>query len=254
MFKTIEMEGGPGGPQWLSDHPNPGARSEYITREAQLLDVRNPVRDTRAFAQTQARLGRMAPAPTTEAATRNAAAQRGSTPAPEERPPTGRSGVVAAPSSRYTAYVEGDLFRVSVPSNWREVARNDAVTFAPDGAYGGTSGPDGFTHGMEIGIVRNERHDLRTATGELVASFARANPNLRQPAGYVRSPISGRAGLRVALTNAPDATGEQEGIALSTTLLRDGTLFYAFGVAPRERVEGYAATFRRIVASIQIMD
>jgi hypothetical protein len=126
--------------------------------------------------------------------------------------------------------------------------------FAPDGAYGGTSGPDGFTHGMEIGIVRNERHDLRTATGELVASFARANPNLRQPAGYVRSPISGRAGLRVALTNAPDATGEQEGIALSTTLLRDGTLFYAFGVAPRERVEGYAATFRRIVASIQIMD
>jgi len=41
MFKTIEMEGGSGGPQWLSDHPNPGARSEYITREAQLLDVRN---------------------------------------------------------------------------------------------------------------------------------------------------------------------------------------------------------------------
>lgn len=41
------------------------ARSEYI------LDVRNPVRDTRAFAQIQARLGRMAPAPTTEAATTN---------------------------------------------------------------------------------------------------------------------------------------------------------------------------------------
>jgi len=100
MFKTIEMEGGSGGPQWLSDHPNPGARSEYITREAQLLDVRNPVRDTRAFAQTQARLGRMAPAPTTEAATRNAAARRGSTPAPEERPPTGRSATRSCASIR----------------------------------------------------------------------------------------------------------------------------------------------------------
>src|SRR5438105_5130758 len=33
MFRTIEKQGGPGGPQWLSDHPNPGNRVEYITRE-----------------------------------------------------------------------------------------------------------------------------------------------------------------------------------------------------------------------------
>src|SRR6185436_14289344 len=35
MFKTIEKQGGSGGPQWLSDHPNPGDRYDYITREAQ---------------------------------------------------------------------------------------------------------------------------------------------------------------------------------------------------------------------------
>ncbi len=28
MFKTIEKQGGSGGPQWLSDHPNPGDRYE----------------------------------------------------------------------------------------------------------------------------------------------------------------------------------------------------------------------------------
>src|SRR6266542_198141 len=43
MFKTIEKQSGPGGPQWLSDHPNPGDRSEYIAREAQLLRVENPI-------------------------------------------------------------------------------------------------------------------------------------------------------------------------------------------------------------------
>jgi len=42
----------------------------------------------------------MAPAPTTEAATRNAAARRGSTPAPEERPPTGRSATRSCASIR----------------------------------------------------------------------------------------------------------------------------------------------------------
>src|SRR5436309_4801116 len=45
MFKTIEKQSGPGGPQWLSDHPNPGNRVEYITREAQVLRVESPVRD-----------------------------------------------------------------------------------------------------------------------------------------------------------------------------------------------------------------
>src|SRR5262249_21869461 len=33
MFRTIEKQGGSGGPQWLSDHPNPGNRIEYITQE-----------------------------------------------------------------------------------------------------------------------------------------------------------------------------------------------------------------------------
>src|SRR5205823_7662272 len=48
VFKTIEEQSGPGGPQWLSDHPNPGNRYEYITAEARMLRVENPVRDTRA--------------------------------------------------------------------------------------------------------------------------------------------------------------------------------------------------------------
>src|SRR5262245_51611264 len=47
MFKTIEKQSGPGGPQWLSDHPNPGDRYNYITEEARVLRVDNPIRDTR---------------------------------------------------------------------------------------------------------------------------------------------------------------------------------------------------------------
>src|SRR3954449_12831722 len=59
MFKTIEKQGGSGGPQWLSDHPNPGDRVEYITREAQALRVEQPLRDTREFQQVQAHLKQM---------------------------------------------------------------------------------------------------------------------------------------------------------------------------------------------------
>src|SRR5918996_34033 len=39
MFRTIEKEAGGRAPEWVSNHPNPGNRAEYITREAQLLRV-----------------------------------------------------------------------------------------------------------------------------------------------------------------------------------------------------------------------
>ena len=42
MFRTIEQQGGGGGPEWMSSHPNPGNRSAYITQEARLLRVETP--------------------------------------------------------------------------------------------------------------------------------------------------------------------------------------------------------------------
>jgi hypothetical protein len=253
MFKTIEKQSGSGGPQWLSDHPDPGDRSAYITREAQMLRVRDVVRDTRAFTQAQARLRRMAPAPTTEEATRNATGRRGSAP-PSNGGRRGPSGDVASPSSSYTSYTEGNLFRVSVPSNWRELPGSEAVTFAPDGAYGNTGQQGGnFTHGMEIGIARNETHDLQTATEELVSTFAAGNPNLSRPSAYERLTIGRRQGLRTALSNGSNATGQQERIAVFTMLLPDGNLFYALGVAPRDRFSEYDDAFRRVIGSIEIM-
>jgi beta-barrel assembly-enhancing protease len=64
MFKTIQQGRASGGPSWLSDHPDPGDRYESITRESQLLTVRTPVHDVRAFTKAQRRLRQMAPAPT----------------------------------------------------------------------------------------------------------------------------------------------------------------------------------------------
>jgi hypothetical protein len=248
MFETIEKQGGSGGPQWLSDHPDPGDRAAAITREAALVRVQNPVRETPAFASAQARLRAMPPAPTTEDARRAATGTAG--------PATAgglETGPVAPPSSSYTAYTEGDLFRIRVPSNWRERPGNNAVTFAPDGAYGTTGGQAGFTHGMEIGVARNETHDLRTATDELITSFAASNQDLSRPASYDPVRIGERQGIHTTLSNGANAAGQQERIAVFSMLLDDGTLFYALGVAPRERFSEYENVFRTIIRSIEIM-
>ena len=252
MFKTIEKQGGPGGPQWLSDHPNPGDRAAYITKEAQALRVENPVGDSRGFSQVQARLKQMPAAPTTEQATKNTGGNR----------PTGTSGSgggmptgrVAAPSSNFKTYTEGNMFKVSVPSNWREIPGQSAVTFAPEGAYGQANGQNVFTHGVEIGGARNETHDLQTATNELLDSLAQANPGLSRSSGYDQVRIAGRPGLRTVLTNSQSATGQPESIAVFTTQLRDGNLFYAVAVAPQTDFGAYRGVFDKVIRSIQLME
>jgi Zn-dependent protease with chaperone function len=56
MFRILERLGGGKGPEWLSDHPNPGNRYEAINREASSLRVSNPVANAGEFRQIQARL------------------------------------------------------------------------------------------------------------------------------------------------------------------------------------------------------
>jgi hypothetical protein len=122
------------------------------------------------------------------------------------------------------------------------------VTFAPEGAYGDNV----FTHGTQIGVSRNEDHDLQTATDELLQGLRQSNPRLSAPGNYQRGTIGGRQALHAALSNVSDATGGQEVVDLYTTLLSDGSLFYVIGVSPRQEFNAYSPVFRKVVNSIQL--
>jgi len=254
VFRTIEQESGPGGPQWMSDHPNPGNRYEYITKEAQMLRVSsNAQRDSSQFRSAQSYLRTLPQAPTSEQWARTHSTNTNQTTGTSGRAPDSRpsAGNIPRPETRYQTYTEGNLFRVNVPSNWREVASNNSVTFAPEGAYGTMNGSSVFTHGVEMGVSRNESHDLQTATDELLQGLLQSNPRLSASRNYDRGSIGGRQGLHTTATNVSDVTGGQEAIEVYTTLLADGSLFYVFGVAPREEYSAYTGAFRNVVRSIQ---
>jgi beta-barrel assembly-enhancing protease len=64
MFETIERQSkssGGGAPQWMSSHPNPGNRTVYITKEAELLTIASPA-DQKDFAPTKAAFASLPPA------------------------------------------------------------------------------------------------------------------------------------------------------------------------------------------------
>ena len=251
MFRTIEQEGGGRAPEWLSNHPNPGNRAEYITREAQSLRVQNPIRNTEGFEMVQSHLGQMPPAPTTEEAARGVRTGTNRAPSGTNTPRTGSR--VEAPSSKTVTYNEGDVFRITVPSNWRELASESTVTFAPEGGYGEAGGSSVFTHGVQAGISRVEDHSLEEATEELIAAFAQSNPQLGRAGNAATVRIDGRSAMRTPLTNVSDATGRRERILLYTTRMQDGTLFFLVGVSPEDQWNTYQPVINRVVSSIRFL-
>jgi beta-barrel assembly-enhancing protease len=253
MFQTIAKQGGGGGPQFMSDHPDPGNRQAYIAEEASHLRIEGQAGDSREFARVRDRLRSMSPAPTTEQVTRRGTPTptRSGQPAPDARD---IGTHVAPPSSRYKTYTEGNLFRVSVPDNWRERATSASVTFAPDGAHGQVQGHTVFTHGMQLGVTRNEVHSLEEATEEFIDGLAQSNPSLRAAGRLQNTKLSGRDGLVATLENVSDVTGRGETVTVFTTLLRDGNLFYCIAVAPQDEYQTYQRSFQRVTQSIRISD
>jgi hypothetical protein len=161
---------------------------------------------------------------------------------------------VAPPSSDFTTYIEGELVRVSIPSNWRELPGSNAVTFAPEGAYGNAGVKSVFTHGVGMGLARNDKRNLRVTSNDFIESYVLVNSIPGRIFRYRSVTIGDRSGLHTILSTVSEATGERERIEVFTTLLRDDTLFYVLAVTPRHCASDYAATFRQVVRSIEIMD
>jgi len=247
MFKTLASEGG-GGPEWLSDHPNPGNREQRIIQEAKLLNAtNNPYGNTAEFQRVQARLKGMSPALTAKQIEQQNQRRSVGT--------TGRVVNVDPPSDSFRTYQPSNAMRVSVPANWNPVeSGGSSITYAPQGAYfQGDNGGSTFTHGVEVGISQGTGN-LQNDTNSLLRNFAQSNPQLQQSGRARNESVAGRSGITVQLANVSEVTGQPEYISLSTTELRNGNLLYMIGVAPRNEAGTYDNAFKKIRENIQVAD
>jgi hypothetical protein len=247
MFETIQKQGGGSPPQWLSSHPNPGNRTQYINAEAQQLRIAARP-DTGGFQQTRSRLGSLPPARTMAEVERGGGRNGEAAPAS-----VGRVGEpVPQPARQYRTVRGGQLFQVQVPTNWQAVQSNNAIKYVPQNGYGEYRGETTLTHGVELGVARASSRDLHQATQTLIDGFVRSNDGMQ--AGQQQSGrLANRAAIRSALIGR-SALGGRERVDVYTTQLRDGNLFYVITVAP-EREEGtYNAAFNRVVQSVRLND
>ena len=248
MFRTIEQQGGGGGPEWMSTHPNPGNRYEAINREAQYLRVSsNPIKVTRDFERIQAKFRAMPKARTMAEITKENPAGQGT----ENPTASGKySNNVPTPSSRIRAYTDVSWLRVSVPSNWQDFGSQDGAQFAPEGAFG----DQGITHGVMLGVYAGQGNNLRTKSEAYVSETLQGNSYLRQNGSLVSRNLAGRNGYTTQLSGRSPVTGKTEVVTVYTTQLRNGQVFYAVTVVPNDESYDYSTAFRNVLSSLRLSE
>ena len=252
MFETIERESkssGGSGPQWMSSHPNPGNRTVYITKEAEMVKLGAPA-DQSGFQPIKGAFAAMPPAKSM------AEVERGKSGSGGERGPqsVGTPGQpVPAPASQYRTLNGGKVFRADVPSNWTSVSSNSSIKVVPQNGYGPLNGETVFSHGVEFGVVKAQSRDLQEATNAWLNAIGQSNPELRAAGPQQAIRLSQRSALATPLVNA-SALGGQERVGLYTTFLADGSLFYYLTIVPDRDAQDYQEAFRRIGQSLRLTE
>ena len=267
MFQIIEKKYGSGGAQFLSDHPNPGNRVQYVDREIAALPAKSHyITDTPQFDRIhalvtgQSSLGNASVGQPTASSTQAPAASSsaGST------APVGEGNPTAA-SKTYVPF-QHQGYSLSYPDNWKLYGDSGSiVTIAPTGGIqSGATGPgeqakDQVAYGVIVdGFQPDQDDSLNQATRQLVASLRQANPQLREIGSAENVLVNGSTARSLELENtSPLSTAAhpvKERDWLVTVERSDGDVNYLVFIAPEKDYRAMHPTFVDILRSFQIKD
>jgi hypothetical protein len=244
FFSKIQAQGGARGPQFFSDHPDPGNRAQAVAGEVATLPRKSGYRgDSAEFRDIKQRVSGMTPLTAQQIAARQQAPAMNA----------GSGGVQASGSLR--AFSHHD-FSISYPENWQVFGDQDsAVTIAPQNGVS----QNAVAYGVMINIFQPEdtNASLDQATHELLASLRQSNPDLREIGHDENIRLNGVAGKSVDLVGTSplqDQSGRprQERDWLVAVMRSDRSLLYVVSIAPDKDFEALRPTFEQILKSLRL--
>lgn len=272
FFKKLEQQGGAGGPQFLSDHPNPGNREQAIADEIRNWPPRNYVNNSESFVAAKQESGQIKAYTAQEIAAgakqglwleqnRRNGAVPGNVPASSNRNSESSPGTATLqdvsfgqvkPSGTFIQYRQSD-FSFSYPNNWQVNQGNGSVTIAPQA--GVSSGA--VAYGVIAGEATNQNaRGLDQATDNLIQNLQQSNPGLRASGDVSRTEINGMDARSVYLAgNSPIQRNGQplaERDWLVTVARGQGSLIYLVFISPEPDFSQLKPTFQRILESLQL--
>jgi beta-barrel assembly-enhancing protease len=257
FFETIQAKYGAGGAQFMSDHPNPGNRTEYVNKEiAGFIPKPNYVTTTPAFTNIHNLVGGMHAYTSKEVASGNwkqqspnqAVAQGVAEPAAvaQSAPPVN----VEAPQSTNMQTFRGRGFSINFPSDWKAYGNLNAAMLAPPNGVSQSGNAGGLVYGVLTDHFQAPKGaDLGTALNDLLANIREENPGLT-PGPVTDMRVAGFAG-KASESNNPNANGgrgEHDWIVAFDQ--PDGSLRYFVFVAPASEFERWRPTFSKMLQTV----
>ena len=256
FFEIIQAKYGTGGAQFLSDHPNPGNRTEYVDREiasfaakphyatnsTQFTQVHKAVAGMRAYTSKEVESGVWKKQDPNQTVSTGVNQYDPNTPA--------NAPVDTAPQQQWTTF-QGSGFTMQVPSTWRAAGDQNAAMVAPPGGIAPTENNQGgnLVYGLLTDVYQPDQAGENTFKG-LIAEISRQNPGL-QPGSPNRVTVGGMAAETVegVNRNANNGRGEHDWIV---GVPRNGAMRYFVFVAPEADFGVMRPTFERILNSIRV--
>jgi len=254
FFEKLEAQGGSRGPQFLSDHPNPGNRLKAIEEEIRYMPQRSYTADTGQLARMKAIVAKL-PAPKKSLA-QSASAQ--SAPTPGGSPRSGSSAPLSVPDSRPSGRMQqyrGKDFSLSHPDNWKAFASQNqsGVTIAPPSGVQQSQSGVSVGYGAILAYFKPKAANasLWQATDEFVSQLRSADPRVRAGREMPRETrVGGKSAIVTTLYSESIFQGQTEVDLLVTVAHPDG-VFYFVLVAPENEGQYANDVFDRMMQSVQ---
>jgi Zn-dependent protease with chaperone function len=275
FFNTLEAQGGTG-PQFMSDHPNPGNREAAIQKEVQewpaktyqassteFYNVRQHASGVKAYTAEEiaegAKTGQWASLNQKSGAIFNSSGADAASTTASASTSTAKNTVGlkdVMPSLRLVANDLGPM-KIVRPENWDVIApqqQGQALTIAPRAGVV----TNGFGYGVAIngvlGFRRNATIDQMTA--EIVRSLQGGGSDLKtigNPTPITVAGVRGRSVMMQSTSPFVDAKGQsqKERDWLVTIPRQDGSVFYLVFVAPESEFRYFQPTFEKMLKSVQ---
>jgi beta-barrel assembly-enhancing protease len=260
FFKKLEASGGSRGPQFLSDHPNPGNRSAYVAAEVQTLPSRGSYRGnssdwasvkskaaaTKTYTGQEIAAGKFTPTGVTGPGSNGGGVQ------PASGSSASNTGGLA-PSGNYQTF-EHNAYRIKYPENWAVNGKVDSnVTIAPNGGIV----DNGVAYGVILDGFKPKSSDLDSATRELIASMQQGNPGMKQIGNGEEITVNGVHARSVDVTNTSpikDSSGQplKEKDWIVTLPLKNGDVLYTVFISTDRDYAKLQPGFENMLRSLKL--
>ncbi|HUS20230.1 MAG TPA: M48 family metallopeptidase [Terriglobales bacterium] len=249
FFEKLAGESKAGGPQFLSDHPDPGNRASAVTEAISQLPAKRYVTAGADWRAAKSAAASMKPY-TGEQIAAMQRQKNGQQNGPMQNP----TADAVMPNGSFQTLNQG-AFSIAYPSNWKVFGdqQGGSVTIAPEAGVSGSA----IAYGVMInGYSPQQQQGLSQSVSDILDSIRQSNPEVQAVSQPRQATVNGMQAMIVELRGPSPLTSNGQRVAERDTFVavqrQDGSVVWLLFIAPEANAQALSSTYQRMIESLRV--